>query len=114
MRIPVHVRDRGVAAAICGSHRGGHARPPFQDVTPAAREATEHQLAQRKVELPGTAEITGYVRDFRALLQRGTFPERKATLTYTVPMPADGVTREGVPVLDFFQSGLPTLPLAVS
>ena len=130
MRIPVHVRDRGVTAAICGSHRGGHARHPFQDVTPAAREATEHQLAQRKVELPGTAEITGYVADFRALLQRGTFPERKAllrnfvqgievvddaaTLTYTVPMPADGVTREGVPVLDFFQSGLPTLPLTVN
>ena len=93
-----------------------------QDQLAAAREAAEHQLAQRKVELPGTAEIKGYVRDFRALLQRGTFPERKAllrnfvqgievvddaaTLTYTVPMPADGVTREGVPVLDFVQSGL--------
>ncbi len=94
-----------------------------QDQLAAAREAAERQLAQRKVELPGTAEIREYVRDFRALLQRGTFPERKAllrnfvqgievvddaaTLTYTVPLPADGVTREGVPVLDFVQSGLP-------
>ena len=94
-----------------------------QDQLAAAREATANQLEQRRVELPTTAEIKGYVADFRALLQRGTFPERKAllrnfvqgievvddaaTLTYTVPLPADGVTREGVPVLDFVQSGLP-------
>ena len=37
-----------------------------------------------------------------------------ATLTHTVPLPADGVTREGVPVLDFVRSGLPTLPLTVN
>ncbi len=94
-----------------------------QDQLAAAREAAEHQLAQRKVELPGTAEITGYVADFRALLQRGTFPDRKAllrnfvqgievvddaaTLTYTVPMPADGGRSEAAPVLDFVQSGPP-------
>ena len=61
-----------------------------------------------------------YVADFRALLQRGTFPDRKAllrnfvqgievvddaaTLTYTVPMPADGATNEEASVLDFVQS----------
>ena len=37
-----------------------------------------------------------------------------ATLTYIVPLPADGVTRERVPVLDFVRSGLSTLPLTVS
>ncbi len=68
-------------------------------------------MAQRRVELHGTADITEYVADFRALLQWGTFPDWKAlirnfvqgievvddaaTLTYTVPMPADGVTSEG-------------------
>ncbi len=59
--------------------------------------------------------------DFRAFLQEGTFPERKAlirnlvegievtgdeaTLTYTIPMPSDGVTTESASVLDFVQSG---------
>ena len=55
--------------------------------------------------------------DFRTFLEQGTFLERKAlirnfvqgievvgdeaTLTYTIPMPSDGVTREGASVLDF-------------
>ena len=94
-----------------------------QDQLAAAREETASQLEQRRVELPGTAEIRGYVADFRALLQRGTFPERKAllrnfvqgievvddaaTLTYTVPMPADGATNEEASVLDFVQSSPP-------
>ena len=59
--------------------------------------------------------------DFREFLQEGTFPERKAlirnfvegievvgdeaTLTYTIPMPSDGVTSESASVLDFVQSG---------
>ena len=29
----------------------------------------------------------------------------EATLTYTIPMPRDGVTSEGASVLDFVQSG---------
>ena len=74
----------------------------------AAREGAERQLEQRRVELPTTGEIKGYVADFRAFLQEGTLPERKAlirnfvegievvedeaTLTYTIPMPSDGVT----------------------
>ena len=61
--------------------------------------------------------------DFREFLQEGTFPERKAlirnfvegievvgdeaTLTYTIPMPSDGVTSEEASVLDFVQSGPP-------
>ena len=62
-----------------------------------------------------------YVADFRDFLKDGTFPERKAlirnfvkgievvgdeaTLTYTVPMPSDGVTTESASVLDFVKSG---------
>ena len=61
--------------------------------------------------------------DFRDFLKERTIPERKAltrnfvegidvegdevTLTYTVPMPRDGVKRESASVLDFVQSGPP-------
>ena len=91
----------------------------------AAREDAETQLERRRVELPTTEEIRGYVADFREFLKDGTFPERKAlirnfvegievngdeaTLTYTVPMPRDGVTRESASVLDFVQSSPPLL-----
>ena len=80
---------------------------------------------QRRVELPTTEEIKGYVADFRSFLCEGTVPERKALirnfvkgievtgnearLTYTIPMPSDGVISEEAPVLDFVQSGLPPL-----
>ena len=90
----------------------------------AAREDAQRQLEQRRVELPSTEEIKGYVEDFREFLQEGTFPERKAlirnfvegievkgdeaVLTYTIPMPSDGVTSESASVLDFVQSGPPT------
>ena len=95
-----------------------------QDQLSAAREEAAGQLEQRRVELPTTAEIRGYVADFRTFLQEGTFPERKAiirnfvkgieisgdeaVLTYTIPMPSDGVTTEAASVLDFVQSGPPT------
>ncbi len=65
-----------------------------------------------------------YVADFRDFLKDGTTPERKAlirnfvegievtgdeaVLTYTIPMPNDGVTRELASVLDFVQSSLPS------
>ena len=91
----------------------------------AAREDAETQLEQRRVELPNTEEIARYVADFRDFLQEGTIPERKAlirnfvegievvgdeaTLTYTVPMPNDGVTSESASVLDFVKSGPPNL-----
>ncbi len=94
-----------------------------QDQLVAAREEAEFQLEQRRAELPTSKEIKGYVADFRALFQDGTFPERKAlirnfvqgieivedeaVLTYTIPMPQDGVTKESAPVLDFVQSGPP-------
>ena len=90
----------------------------------AAREEAETKLEQRRVELPTTEEIKGYVADFREFLREGTFPERKAlirnfvegievvgdeaTLTYTIPMPNDGVIRESASVLDFVQSGPPS------
>ena len=90
----------------------------------AARDDAERQLEQRRVALPTTEEIKGYVADFRDFLKEGTFPERKAlirnfvegievtgdeaVLTYTIPMPSDGVTSESASVLDFVQSGPPT------
>ncbi len=89
----------------------------------AARENAAGQLQQRRVELPSTEEIKGYVADFRELLQAGSFPERKslirnfveridvlgteATLAYTVPMPTDGVRRESASVLDFVKTSPP-------
>ena len=46
----------------------------------AARDGAATQLEQRRVELPTTEEIKGYVADFREFLQEGTFPERKALI----------------------------------
>ena len=96
-----------------------------QDQLTAAREGAEAQLEQRRAELPTSKEIKGYVADFRELFRDGTFPERKAllrnfvqgieivedeaVLTYTIPMPSDGVTSESASVLDFVQSGPPNL-----
>ena len=90
----------------------------------AARDDAERQLEQRRVELPTTEEIKEYVADFRDFLKDGTFPERKALirnfvegievvgdeamLTYTVPMPNDGVTTESTSVLDFVKSSPPS------
>ena len=87
----------------------------------AARDDAERQLEQRRVELPTTEEIKEYVADFRDFLEEGTIPECKtlirnfvegievngdeAVLTYTIPMPNDGVTSESASVLDFVKSG---------
>ena len=95
-----------------------------QDQLTAARDEAGGQLEQRRVELPTTKGIREYVADFRALFQEGTFPERKAlirnfvkgievdgdeaVLTYTIPMPTDGVTTDSASVLDFVQSGPPS------
>ena len=89
----------------------------------AAREDAETRLEQRRVVLPETEEIVEYAAEFRAFLKDGTIPGKKvlirnfvegievvgdeATLTYTVPMPSDGVTRESASVLDFVQSSPP-------
>ena len=89
----------------------------------AARDDAETRLEQRRVVLPDTEEIVEYVADFRNFLKDGTVPERKAlirnfvegievvgdeaTLTYTVPMPSDGVTSESASVLDFVKSSPP-------
>ena len=89
----------------------------------AARDDAETRLEQRRVVLPDTEEIVEYVADFRNFLKDGTIPERKAlirnfvegievvgdeaTLTYTVPMPSDGVMSESASVLDFVKSSPP-------
>ena len=73
-------------------------------------------MEQRRAELPTTKEIKGYVAGFREFLQEETFPEWKAlirnfvqgieimddeaVLTYTIPMPSDGVTSESASVRD--------------
>ena len=91
----------------------------------AVREEAADRLYQRKAELPATEEIKEYVRDCREFLEEGPFPERRAlirnfvkdidgrgdevTLTYNIPMTADGTTSDGGAVLDFVQSGLPRL-----
>ena len=88
-----------------------------EDQLAAAQEDAARQLRQRKEDLPTSAEITEYVTDFRDFLEAGTFPERKtligkfvksievvddtARLTYTIPLPSDGVTRDETSVLDF-------------
>ncbi len=94
-----------------------------EDQLAAARDDAHRQLENRRTELPSTAEINGYVADFREFLQQGTIPERKALirnfvksigiaekevhLTYTIPMPSDRATRDGIGVLDFVQSSPP-------
>ena len=94
-----------------------------EDQLEAAQEDAARQLRQRKADLPTTEEIKEYVAEFRDFLSAGSIPERKAlirnfvksidvagddaTLTYTIPMPSDGVTKERTPVLDFVQSGPP-------
>ncbi len=96
----------------------------------AARDDAETRLEQRRVELPNTEEIAEYAADFRAFLEEGTIPEKKAlirnfvedievegdeaTLTYTVPMPRDGVKRESASVLDFVQSGPPAFTVLIT
>ena len=94
-----------------------------QDQLIAARNDAVSQLEQRRVEIPSLPEIAEYVRDFREFLEQGDFPERKAlirnfmqaievkgeevAMTYTVPMPGDGVRKEPASVLGFDQSGPP-------
>ncbi len=96
-----------------------------QDQLNAAKEEAKGQLERRRVELPTTDEIKGYVADFREVLKEGSILERKALirnfvqgievkgneadLKYTIPMHSDGVTHEGTSVLDFVQSGPPRL-----
>ena len=96
----------------------------------AARYDAASQLEQRRVDLPTTKEIKEYVADFREFLKEGTIPERKAlirnfvegievlgdeaTLTYTIPMPNDGVSQESASVLDFVQSGPPPCTVLIT
>ena len=96
------------------------ARP---DQLTAARDEARDQLEKRRAGLPVSREIKEYVTDLRSYLLKGTFPERKAllrnfvhgieivddeaVLTYTIPMPSDGVKSESASVLDFVQSGPP-------
>ena len=83
----------------------------------------EAQLERRWAELPTGKKVKGYVADFGEFLLEEAFLERKvlirkfvqgveivedeAVLTYTIPMPQDGVKSESASVLDFIQFGGP-------
>ena len=95
-----------------------------QDQLTAARAEEAERLRQRKVALPTSEDIKGYVDDFRLFLEEGELPERKAlirnfvqsievkgieaTLTYTMPMPPSATSSEAASVLAFVSSGPPT------
>ena len=114
----------GLRASVVARTPGFRVRTQRRPQLTAAREEAEGQLEQRRMDLPTSEEIGGYVADFREFLGNGTFPERKAllrnfvegieivgeeaTLTYTIPMPQDGVIQEPASVLDFVQSGPPS------
>ena len=51
-----------------------------QDQLAVAREEAEGQLEQQRAELPANWEVNGYVADFWAFPQEGTFQERKALI----------------------------------
>ncbi len=51
-----------------------------QDHLTGAKEEAESQLEQRRVDLPDTKEIKGYVEAFRTCLQEGTLLECKALI----------------------------------
>ena len=88
----------------------------------AEQDDLSRQLENRRVELPSTEEIKAYATDFREFLKQGTIPERKAlirnfvkeievvgdqaTLTYTIPMPSDGATKENASARYLANSGL--------
>ena len=100
-----------------------HALRGQEDQLAAAHEDAARQLEQRRAELPTTKEIKRYTAEFRDFLQAGSIPERKALIrnfvkrikiapdevvvTYTIPMPTDGVTRESESVLAIVQSSPP-------
>ena len=77
----------------------------------AARQDAATQLDQRRAELPTTEEIKGTIPERKAFIRNfveGTeVVGDKAALTYTIPMPSDGVTRESASVLEFVRAGVP-------
>ena len=94
-----------------------------QDQLTAARAEEADRLRQRKVALPTSKDIRGYVDDFRSFLEEGELPKRKALirnfvqsievkgieakLTYTMPMPPSATSSEAASVLAFVSSGPP-------
>ena len=86
-----------------------------QEQLNTARRELEHLLSDKKVELADMNTVTGYVADLRNLLSESPLAERKSfiksfvkevkvigtevLLTYTVPMPPKGISREVIGVL---------------
>ena len=81
----------------------------------------EVALSQRHIEIADEKTIRRYVEELRELLSNSPLTDRRSfiksfvkevkvtgnevLLTYTVPMPNDGVLQEGITVLDTVRSG---------
>jgi site-specific DNA recombinase len=94
-----------------------------RDLLQSTRWELEWQLKDRKVELADSNTVKHYVEDLRNLLTDSKFSEKrafirsfikevnvqdkKATLTYTIPMPPKGITSEEVSVLPIVHYGGP-------
>ncbi len=92
-----------------------------QEHLEAAEEELEGRLAGRKAELASLEVVTRYVEDLRELLSQSPLTERKAfiksfvkevlvtgkevVLTYTIPLPPEGILKEHAEVLPIIQSG---------
>jgi len=86
-----------------------------------ARHGVEQKISERKIELADTETVTRYVEDLRKLISDSPLVERKAfirsfvrqievkgdqaLLTYTLPMPPEGITEEKTAVLSTVQYG---------
>ena len=94
-----------------------------QEQLEAAKEELEEKLTSRKMELASPEVVTRYVEDLSDLLSQSPLMERKAfirsfvkevlvnekdvVLTYTIPLPPDGMVKENVEVLPFVRHGGP-------
>jgi site-specific DNA recombinase len=92
-----------------------------RDLLHSKRWELEWQLKDRKVELADSNIVKRYVEDLRNLLTDSKFSEKrafirsfvkevnvqdkKATLTYTIPMPPKGITSEEIQVLPIVHYG---------
>ena len=92
-----------------------------KDMLESTRWELEWQLKDRKVELADNKTIRHYVEDLKNLLTESKLSEKrafiksfvkevnvqdkKATLTYTIPMPPEGITSEELPVLPIVHYG---------
>lgn len=94
-----------------------------EDQLQAARLDLEELLAERKIQLADEKVVRSYVEDLREVLTNSPLPEQKAfirsfikevrvtgkeaLLTYTIPLPPEGLLQESAAVLDTVHHGGP-------